>query len=112
MECVRAHAMLHIANKAAEMDTPLFLQFLRIALVVSRSIETVGTTVCRTLPDCRGKLCPPCMDKPIWDGFQKARATMVTYHRLLLVQVKVDPRRKASEFPARNRRQSILNGQW
>ena len=46
--CVHlAHAMLHIAKRALEMETPRALQFFNIAFVFSRSKEIVGTMVLR-----------------------------------------------------------------
>ena len=42
-----AHAILHIANRALEMETPCALQFFNIAFVLSRSKQTVRTTVLR-----------------------------------------------------------------
>jgi len=57
---VLAHAMLHMANKALEIETPWFLHALRILLVRSSSKATVGTTVCLSLLALFGKACPPC----------------------------------------------------
>ena len=70
---MRAHAILHSANNAAEMDTPLDLHFFRIALVRSSENESVGTTVRRSASLRRGKVCPPtsfCCD--IWKSILAA----------------------------------------
>jgi len=46
--CVHlAHAMLHIAKRALEMETPCALQFFKIAFVFSQSKLIVGTMVLR-----------------------------------------------------------------
>lgn len=42
-----AHATLHIAKRALEIDTPCALQFFKIAFVFSRSKLIVGTIVLR-----------------------------------------------------------------
>lgn len=60
---MRAQAMLQIAKSALAMDTPLALHFLSIFFVISSSNGTVGTTVCRLFPDCRGKDWPPYRNK-------------------------------------------------
>ena len=39
-----AHAILQIAKRALEMETPCALQFFNMAFVFSRSKEIVGTT--------------------------------------------------------------------
>jgi len=59
LESVLAHAMLQIAKRAAEIETPRALQFARIFFVVSRSREIVGTIVRRVPLDWRGNECPP-----------------------------------------------------
>jgi hypothetical protein len=46
--CVHlAHAMLHIAKRALEMETPCALQFFKITFVFSGSKLIVGTIVLR-----------------------------------------------------------------
>ena len=46
--CVHlAHAILQIAKRALEMETPCALQFFKIAFVFSRSKLIVGTMVLR-----------------------------------------------------------------
>lgn len=56
---IRAQATLQMAKSAADMDTPLALHFLRIALVRSSGYEIVGTIVRRSGCLRRGNACPP-----------------------------------------------------
>jgi len=56
---VFAHATLHTANKALEMETPRDLHLLKMYFVRAGSKETVGTIVRRSFALRRGKLCPP-----------------------------------------------------
>lgn len=56
---ILAHATLHSAKNAAEMETPLALHFFKMALVRSSGNECVGTTVCLSGCFFLGKLCPP-----------------------------------------------------
>ena len=82
--CVHlAHAMLNIAKRALEMETPRALQFFKIVFVFAGSKLIVQTLVLRGDFNRRGKVCPPFLAYRRYKFTSKVKTTLTIIFRWL-----------------------------